>query len=258
MNNQIHTLALECKKYSDSNIKLIVSQNQHPFAIGANREYENLLMQLCDRLANTKISSISTTLKGHVRDYDRSTYKHQIAIDAIVDIILDETQPYLNDKKFFISHASADKLIIEAFCEKILKLGCGFQQKDIFCTLDHTSIRTGDDFRTEIVNNMKKCDYVLCFISDNYKKSEVCQNEMGAAWVLEDKRFCPFKFPNVCFTELGFIAKVKQTADITDKAKLDEFYVEVCQRYNLQQDWMNYNKQKEDFVEFVNRCLYNK
>ncbi len=256
MNNQIHTIALECKQYSDNNIKLIFGQNRPPFATGANREYENLLMQLYDKLANTKIS-ISTTLKRHIREYDCNTYKHQIAIDAIVDIILDETQPHSNDKKFFISHASADKPIIKAFCEKILMLGCGFQQKDIFCTLDHTAIRTGDDFRNEIVNNMKKCDYVLCFISDNYKKSEVCQNEMGAAWVLEDKRFYPFKFPNVCFTELGFIAKVKQTADITDKSKIDELYVEVCQRYNLQQDWMNYNKQKEDFIEFVNRCLYN-
>ena len=135
-------------------------------------------------------------------------------------------------------------------------LGCGFQRQDIFCTLNHSDIRTGDDFRNEIVNNMRTCDYVLCFISNNYKNSEVCQNEMGAAWVLEDKRFYPFKFPNVGFAELGFIAKVKQTADITDKSKLDEFYVEVCQRYNLQQDWMNFNKQKEDFVELVNEYLY--
>lgn len=155
------------------------------------------------------------------------------------------------ERKIFISHSSEDQIIVNAFVEKILMLGCGFKTSDIFCTLDHTAIRTGDDFRNEIIQNMRSCDFILCMISENYRKSEVCQNEMGAAWALEDKRVLPFKFPNIKFSEIGFLSVVKQAADITDKSKLDELYEELCNYYGLQFDWRNYNKQKDSFVELV-------
>ena len=67
-------------------------------------------------------------------------------------------------------------------------LGCKFERTDIFCTLDHSAIHTGEDFRNEIVKNMKGCDFILCMISENYKRSEVCTNEMGAAWAMDGKR----------------------------------------------------------------------
>lgn len=92
----------------------------------------------------------------------------------------------------------------------------------------------------------------MCFISNNYKQSEVCQNEMGAAWVFNDKRVLPFKFPDIKFNEIGFLNKVKQSADITDGTKLDELYEELCDNYNLQQDWKNFNRRKEEFIKLVN------
>ena len=100
---------------------------------------------------------------------------------------------------------------------------------------------------------MKKCDFIICMISDNYRKSEVCQNELGAAWTMEGKRVLPFKFPNLGFSEIGFLNVVKQAANITDKSKLDELYDELCQRYDLPQDWRNYNMLKDEFVELVNK-----
>ena len=160
--------------------------------------------------------------------------------------------PKLQDApKVFISHSSKDETIVNSFVEKVLMLGCGFTRTDIFCTLDHTSIHTGDDFRTEIIENMKMCDFVLCMISENYKKSEVCQNEMGAAWTLNGVRVLPFKFPSLSFSEIGFLNVVKQCASITDKTKLDELYEELCGFYSIKQDWCNFNKQKEGFVELV-------
>ena len=33
-------------------------------------------------------------------------------------------------------------------------LECKFERTDIFCTLDHSAIRTGEDFRNEIVKNI--------------------------------------------------------------------------------------------------------
>lgn len=158
--------------------------------------------------------------------------------------------------KIFISHSSDDETIVNAFIKDILIVGCGFRRTEIFCTLDHTVIRTGDDFRNEIIENMKRCDYILCMISDNYRKSEVCQNELGAAWSMTGKRVLPFKFPNINFKEISFLNVVKQTADLTDKSKLDELYDELCQFYDLPQDWRNFNQQKDDFIKVVNENIY--
>lgn len=100
------------------------------------------------------------------------------AICSILEILLAKNQ-YNSSCKFFISHSSDDKDIVDGFIKNILMLGCGFRKSDIFCTIDPTSIRTGDDFRDKIVENIKICDYILLFISMNYKLSDVCKNEMG-------------------------------------------------------------------------------
>lgn len=174
------------------------------------------------------------------------------AIVAIVNILC---RKYLkskdNTRKLFISHSSKDKAIVNGFIKEILKIGCGFKDSDIFCTLDPTVIRTGDDFRIKIVENLRECDFILLFISDNYIKSEICQNEMGAAWALENKRVLPFVLPKTTFKEMGFLNEVKQGASIADKRKLDEFYSEICEYYGISSDWPSFNKAKEDFIEII-------
>lgn len=152
-------------------------------------------------------------------------------------------------RKIFISHSSVDAKLIECFVKEILMLGCGFKESDIFCTLDHTAIRTGDDFRNEIVEKMKGCDYIFLMISDNYQKSEVCQNEVGAAWALDNKRILPFVFPNVSFKDIGFLNVVKQGAKLNDRTKLDELYKELADYYNFTPDWINFNKRTSDFLD---------
>ena len=181
---------------------------------------------------------------------------------AIVAIVTILKQKYLGaqihihntgcSRKFFISHSSNDKIIVNGFIKELLKIGCGFKDADIFCTLDSTAIRTGDDFREKIVENMKSCDFILLFISEDYMKSEICHNEMGAAWALDNKRILPFVLPGTTFNQMGFLNIVKQGASIADKSKLDEFYKEVCEHYAISPDWPSFNKAKEDFIGIVN------
>ena len=174
------------------------------------------------------------------------------AVMAIVGLLKMKYVDNVNGKKkFFISHSTNDKYIVNGFIKEILKIGCGFKDSDIFCTLDSTVIRTGDDFREKIIENMKQCDYILLFISENYNTSDVCKNEMGAAWALEGKRILPFVLPGISFDQMGFLNVVKQGASITDKSKLDEFYQELCNNYDIKPDWLAYNKAKEDFVNFI-------
>jgi len=253
MGNKIYQLAIECKSFSDKYVKYfqqMVANRSLFFVVGANKSFEGLLLSLCDTISE-KYPYIATKIKEHTLQYDRMPVIHQSAIDELLNYVIYLEKPNDSVRKIFISHSSEDEVIIDGFIEKILMLGCGFKRADIFCTLDHTAIRTGDDFRNEIIKNMKRCDYILCMISDNYRKSEVCQNEMGAAWAIEGKRRLPFKFPNIEFKEIGFLNVVKQAADIIDKSKLDELYEEFCNCYDFEPDWKNYNKQKDDFVELV-------
>lgn len=173
-------------------------------------------------------------------------------IAAIIDVLKIKYCINSDNKKIFISHSSKDRYIINGFIKEILKIGCGFKDDDIFCTLDSSVIRTGDDFREKIIESMKQCDYILLFISENYNSSDVCKNEMGAAWALEGKRILPFVLPDVSFDQMGFLNILKQGASITDKGKLDELYQELCDNYNMKTDWLAFNRSKEDFISLVN------
>lgn len=174
------------------------------------------------------------------------------AVNAITSILKNK---YIDAKKgkrkIFVSHSHLDETIVNGFVKEILKVGCGFKDNDIFCTLDTSAIRTGDDFREKIVENMRDCDFILLFISENYNQSDVCKNEMGAAWALDNNRILPFTLPKINFEQMGFFNVVKQGASITDGNKLDELYQELCEFYELTPDWPNFNKAKNDFLDLV-------
>lgn len=257
MKKSIYQIAVECKNFSNKYVKCyrqILANDAWFLVTGANKSYESLLLSLCETIID-KYPYIAENFKEHISKYDQNPVIHQSAIDVFVNYVIYLENNSNSDRKIFISHSSDDEAIVNSFIKDILMLGCGFRRTDIFCTLDHTVIRTGDDFRNEIIDSMKKCDYIICMISDNYKKSEVCQNELGAAWAMTGKRVLPFKFPNISFREIGFLNVAKQAADLTDKAKMDELYDELCQCYDLQQDWRNFNQQKEEFINVVSKYV---
>ena len=62
-------------------------------------------------------------------------------------------------------------------------LGIGFSAEDIFCTsIEDMAIKNGEDIRKHIHTNIQNVDFSILLISQHYKKSEICINEMGAVW----------------------------------------------------------------------------
>ena len=97
-------------------------------------------------------------------------------------------------------------------------------------------------------------------MSNNYRQSEICHNEVGAAWALQNtKRVLPFKFPNLNFTQedLGVLTIVKQAASLTDKNQLVSIYEEWCRVYEITPQLSTYSHYVDEFVNVVND-LYNK
>jgi len=272
MKNIIYEKALECKDFADKHITSCrniyrATNTEHTYVQGDIKGYENLLYELRTLIKN-KYPLIKRQLAEKMAVYDNNPFYYQGIIESIVDSIISiefQTQisvnkiqcSTLNSRKFFISYSSSDRAIVNGFIKEILKIGCGFKDSDIFCTLDSTSIRTGDDFREKIVENMRGCDYILLFISENYNLSDVCKNEMGAAWALRGKRTLPFVLPDTKFGQMGFLNVVKQGASLLVGAKLDEFYKEVSEFYNIEMDWVSFNKAKEDFIELVKTSFPN-
>lgn len=124
--------------------------------------------------------------------------------------------------KVFISHSSSDKEIVRLFKDIILKAGIGLSDTDIFFTSSpETGVPIGKNIPEYIKTNLRDCDYAFLMISENYKKSEVCLNEMGAAMVL-GKRVFPILLYDFDFDKIGWLIDRDLCSRIDDEERLDE------------------------------------
>ena len=120
----------------------------------------------------------------------------------------------------FISHSSADTDIILSFIQNVLVLGLGLDKGDIVFTSDETyGINPGDDIPQYIKRNISGARVVLIMVSQGYKKSEVCLNEMGAAWAL-DRNIISVLMPDANFDQLGWVINLKKAVRLDKKKSL--------------------------------------
>lgn len=96
-----------------------------------------------------------------------------------------------NSKLIFISHAYADKVIVDKIIDKLLtSIFYIDKTKDIFYTSKReTGISSRSKWKETIKTNLKNSKIFIAIITSNFKKSEMCLGEVGAAWVLNKKIF---------------------------------------------------------------------
>lgn len=109
--------------------------------------------------------------------------------------------------KIFISHSSKDISFIRLFVEKILILGLDIPSERIFCSsMEGHGIKSGHYIPDTLKEEINQSSLALLFISKNYKASEVCLNEVGAAWAtLSKETIIPLLMPDIDFSEVGFL-----------------------------------------------------
>lgn len=152
-------------------------------------------------------------------------------------------------KKIFISHSSKDVQIVSDFVDRILCLGIGINRNDIFCTsIEDIAIRNGDDIRKHIKDNICCADYSFLLISDNYKASEICLNEMGAVWA-NDSNVRLYLLPNTKFESIGWLCDTRKTNKITDSVALDALKMELSTYYSLEDKGTAWSRQRETFLK---------
>lgn len=89
----------------------------------------------------------------------------------------------MTDKKIFISHSSKDKTTVEHLVQ--LLVNSGIPMSWIVCSsVAGTHIPVGENLLEFIKNSLSNEDIIVLFVlSDNFYKSPICLNEMGATWV---------------------------------------------------------------------------
>lgn len=156
-----------------------------------------------------------------------------------------------NRKRVFISHSSKDKPIIEEFVDGILLDGIGLNYSDIYCTsIEGLGIRNGDDMRNHIKAHISKCDYACIILSEHYKNSEICLNEMGAVWAV-NKTVKIFTIPPVSYDSLGWLMEVKQVHSINNNSGLNELYDEMTECYGMHKNATQWDRHKKKFIQYV-------
>lgn len=165
---------------------------------------------------------------------------------AIVTKYKLEGKPYYH--KVFISHSSKDKKLLDEFVDKILKLGCGLSNENIvYTSLHSTGVKLGEGIPEFIKQNLKTSNLILFMISSNYRESEICLNEMGAAWALERKTLS-ILLPNTPFEKLGWLSSFDKAIKIDDEEGLDTLFSMLTRDVCSLSDWTRLKK------SFLNRC----
>jgi hypothetical protein len=124
-------------------------------------------------------------------------------------------------KTVFISHASKDKEIADAFVDLLLHGALSVPIDKIFCvSTDGMKIKSGVDWRDSINDSLLSAKVNFLIITPNYKESEVCLNEMGAAWVTS-AMVLPLIVDPVNYKTVGVIQEPNQVEKLLDEKSLD-------------------------------------
>lgn len=152
----------------------------------------------------------------------------------------------------FISHSSKDKALVEQFVDEILQLGMGISSDRILCTsIEEMTIPNGEKMREWIHEKIENCSLVFLMISPNYKKSEICLNEMGAVWALE-KDVKILLLPGIDYGNFGWLEEIRQAGHIESEGVLDQLYDDIRTEYGSDKKVAEWGRHRKKFLDFCN------
>jgi hypothetical protein len=134
------------------------------------------------------------------------------------------SDPYTRPvSQVFVSHASADKLYVEAFVDDILIRGCGLKPTtDIFYSSGaDTGIASGADLMADVRKHVGSTTLVVAMITPMFQTRPVCIAELGAAWGRDGVLF-PLLAPGMPRTDLEGVIPGLAARPSDDPGTLDE------------------------------------
>lgn len=140
--------------------------------------------------------------------------------------------------KVFISHSSRDKDYVSCIVDFLEDIG--LTQEQLFCSsIPGYGIPLDEDIYDYLKQQFQEHNlHVILILSDNYYQSVACMNEMGAAWILQNK-YTTILLPGFEFREIkGAINPrkigLKLDGDLTvAKEKLGQLKDALVQEFGL-------------------------
>lgn len=171
-----------------------------------------------------KFNELSGSLYAISKNIDKYYYSEGVTSSPKIkeEISLIQKSP-----KIFISHASSDKEYVSKLIE--LLEGIGLNDKHIFCSsIAGYGIPLDQDIYDYLKRQFETHNlHIILVLSENYYKSVACMNEMGAAWILQN-RYTTILLPGFEFKEIKGAINPRQIGlkldnDLTDvKEKLGQ------------------------------------
>ena len=158
-------------------------------------------------------------------------------INAVSNIVEANTMSQ-KSPKIFISHSSLDKEYVTCLVDFLESIG--LTQEQLFCSsVPGYGIPLDEDIYDYLKRQFKEHNlHVILVLSNNYYQSVACMNEMGAAWVLQNK-YTTILLPGFEFKEIQGAINPRQIglkldSDLTEiKEKLGQLKEVLSQDFGL-------------------------
>ena len=161
----------------------------------------------------------------------------------------------MTENKIFISHSSKDIDYVKSFVENILLLGLDIPSEKIFCSsMEGHGVKSGQYIPDRLKEEINKSSLALLFISKNYKASEICLNEVGAAWsTLEKETVIPVLLPNIDFSEIGFLDLSRLGLKIYEREGILKLIQDCKEQLNPSFNLEKLHKKIEDYLNDISK-----
>lgn len=127
-------------------------------------------------------------------------------------------------RRIFVSHASVDVELVDAFVDRLLRNGTNLAPDEIFYTSgEDTGISSGEDLIATVRREVGDATLVIALITPSYPTRPVCIAELGAAWGRANS-LMPLLLPGMQRTDLDGVLDGMTIRYMDDSAALDELH----------------------------------
>jgi hypothetical protein len=158
-------------------------------------------------------------------------------------------------QKVFISHASADKQIVDELLELLELIGVP-HDKIFYTSSPEYGITPGEDFLARIKAEISEEVLVIFAMSHNFYNSPVCLCEMGAAWVMS-RMHIPVLIPPFGFKDIRGVIPQTQGVVLTNVEQINVFARTVATAFGLPIPTQNttWERKRGRILERVNQAI---
>ncbi len=110
---------------------------------------------------------------------------------------------------------------------------------------------SGKDWREQIKKNIEVADIVFLIITQNYKKSEICLNEMGAIYFNDNIKHIPLIISPINNESIGVLFETEQYESLEEEASLERIKDIITEKDSNKIKGDYWDKHKKDFVKKV-------